>query len=57
MGILPQLKNRAKYENYETNVAFIIAIKLLHKHAFKIYAIFGIIALLVLCQQSKTWRQ
>ena len=56
MGILSQIKNRAKYENCETNVALIIAIKLLHKHASKIYAIFGIIALLVLCQQSKTWR-
>ena len=56
MGILPQLKNRAKYENYETNVAFIIAIKLLHKHAFKIYAIFDIIVLLVLRRQIKMLR-
>ena len=36
--------------------AYIIAITL-HKHTLKIYRMFGIIALMVLCQQSKMWRQ
>ena len=55
MDILPQMKkNRVGYvdnqtTNYKGYVEFMIEIKL-HKHAFKICAIFGITAPMVLRQ-------
>ena len=57
MVILPHLKNRAKAENQESNVAYVNNFPNIVTHTLKIYRMFGIIALLVLCQHSKTWRQ